>query len=321
MYDLIIIGAGPAGITAAIYAARRKLKFLLVTIDVGGQVVWSSEVENYPGTLMSTGIDLVQKFQAQLKKYKVDVKQEEVLKISKVGGVVKVKTKGGVYSAKAVVVASGKKPKKLGVPGEEKFLGKGVNYCATCHAPSYKGKVVAIAGGGNSGLEAALFLREYAKKVYLLDINAKLGGEAHLRDRVLADKGIEVLNSVNISEIEGSNTVEGIRYLDGSSTSSKDGSHSKNAGGSTSSEKFLKIDGIFIEVGLVTEAGFVDVKKNKWGEIKLFRGTRTHNENLTSVPGIFAAGDCTDIVAKQIVAAAGEGCKAALAAMDYVLKK
>jgi len=299
MYDLIIIGAGPAGITAAIYAARRKIKFLLVTIDVGGQVVWSSEVENYPGTLMSTGIELVQKFQAQLKKYKVDVKQEEVLKISKVGDVVKVKTKGGVYNSKAVIVASGKKPKKLGVPGEEKFLGKGVNYCATCHAPSYKGKVVAIAGGGNSGLEAALFLREYAKKVYLLDINAKLGGEAHLRERVLADKGIEVLNSVNISEIVGGESVSGLKY----------------------NNKELKIDGIFIEVGLVTEAGFVDVAKNKWGEIKLFRGTRTHNENLTSVPGIFAAGDCTDIPAKQIVAAAGDGCKAALAAFDYILKK
>jgi len=310
MYDLIIVGAGPAGMTAAIYAARRKIKFLLMTIDVGGQVVWSSEIENFPGTLSSTGIELVQKFQAQLKKYKVDIKQEEVLGVRKIGGVVKVKTKSGVYSSKAVIVASGKKPKKLGVPGEDEFLGKGVNYCATCHAPLYKGKTVAVVGGGNSGLEAALFLREYAKKVSLLDINVKLGGESYLRERVLADKNIEVINSVKISEIVGSQlnskhqtgqgeVVSGLKYNDG---------------------KVLKVDGVFVEVGLVAELGFVDVKKNKWGEIKLFRGTRTHNENLTSVPGVFAAGDCTDVVAKQIVVAAGEGAKAAMAAMDYILK-
>jgi len=302
MYDLIIIGGGPAGITAAIYAARRKLNFLLITIDVGGQVVWSSEVENYPGTLTSTGIELVQKFQAQLKKYKVNLKQEEVTSIKKIGETVKVKTKKNVYESRAVIVASGKKPRKLEVPGEEEFFGKGVNYCATCHAPSFKGKVVAIAGGGNSGLEAALFLKEYAKKVYLLDINPKLGGDSYLRDRVLKDKDISVLNSVKIKEILGDDKLNSVKYEKG--------------GG----DKILKIDGIFVEIGLVTKLDFVDVKKNKWGEIMLFRGTRTHNENLTSVPGIFAAGDCTDIPAKQIVAAAGEGCKAALASFDYILR-
>ena len=298
MYDLIIIGAGPAGITAAIYAARRKIKFLLMTIDVGGQVVWSSEVENYLGTLSSTGIELVQKFQAQLKKYKVNIKQEEVLGVRKVGDIVKVKTKSGIYSSKTVIIASGKKPKKLDVPGEDEFLGKGVNYCATCHAPLYKGKTVAVVGGGNSGMEAVLFLAKYAKKVYLLESMAKLGGEKYLRDKVLAEKKIGVLTGVKVEEIVGDGVVSGLKY----------------------NGKVLKLDGVFVEVGLVTEAGFVDVKKNKWEEIMLFRGTRTHNENLTSVPGIFAAGDCTDIVAKQIVAAAGEGCKAALAAMDYILK-
>lgn len=303
MYDLIIIGGGPAGITAAIYAAREKLNFLLVTIDVGGQVVWSSEVENFPGTLSSTGIELVQKFQAQLKKYKVNIKQEDVIWVSKVKNIVKVKTKAGVYNSKAVIIASGKKPKKLNVPGEEKFFGKGVNYCATCHAPSYKGKIVAIAGGGNSGLEAALFLRKYAKKVYLLNINAKLGGENYLRKKVLADREITVINNAKILEITGEKVVSGLKYTE------KD------------KEMILKLEGVFVEIGLVTEVGFTDVKKNKWEEIRLFRGTKTHNENLTSVPGIFAAGDCTDIPAKQIVAAAGEGCKAALASFDYILKK
>ena len=302
MYDLIIIGGGPAGITAAIYAARRKLNFTLITMDIGGQVVWSSEVENYPGTLSSTGIELVQKFQEQLKKYKVDIKQEEITNVKKVGKIVKVKTRKNIYEAKAVIIASGKKPRKLNVPGEKKFFGKGVNYCATCHAPLFKNKVVAIAGGGNSGLEAALFLKEYAKKVYLLDINPKLGGEKYLREKVLANKDITVFNSIKIKEVIGGKIVDSLKFEQ------------------NGKDKILKIDGIFVEVGLMTKLDFTDVKKNKWGEIMLFRGTKTHNENLTSVPGIFAAGDCTDIPAKQIIAAAGEGCQAALASIDYILK-
>ncbi len=302
MYDLIIIGGGPAGITAAIYAARRKIKFLLVTIDVGGQVVWSSEVDNYPGIPDSTGIGLVQKFQEHIKDYKIKIRQEEVLKLSKKGKICAMKTKKGVYESKAIIIASGKKPRKLNVPGEEKFLGKGVNYCATCHAPSFKGKVVAIAGGGNSGLEAALFLGKYAKKVYLLDINPKLGGEPYLREKVLADKKISVLNSVKIKEILGREKVSSLKYEKGGE------------------EKILKLDGIFIEIGLVTRADFTNVKKNKWDEIMIFRSTKTNEENMTNILGIFAAGDCTDIPAKQIVVAAGEGCKAALASFDYINK-
>ena len=302
LYDLIIIGAGPAGITAAIYAARRKIKFLLVTIDVGGQVVWSSDVDNYPGIPDSTGIELVQKFQEHIKDYKIKVKQEEVLKLSKKGKLCVIKTKKGTYQAKAVIIASGKKPKKLNVPGEERFLGKGVNYCATCHAPSFKNKIVAIIGGGNSGLEAALFLLKYAKKVYLIDINPKLGGEPYLRDKVLKEKRISVLNSVKIKEILGNKFVSSIEYEQ------------------DSKKKILKLNGIFVEIGLITRADFTNVKKNKWDEIMIFRSTKTHEENLTSLPGVFAAGDCTDIPAKQIVVAAGEGCKAVLAAFDYIHK-
>ncbi len=168
LYDLIIIGAGPAGITAAIYAARRKIKFLLLSIDLGGQMVWSSKIDNYPGIPDTSGIDMTQKFQKHIKDYNIKVKQEEVLKLSKEGKLCIIKTKKGIYQSKTVIIASGKKPKKLNVPGEEKFLGKGVNYCATCHAPSFKDKIVAVAGGGNSGLEAALFLTKYAKKVYII---------------------------------------------------------------------------------------------------------------------------------------------------------
>jgi len=314
MYDLIIVGAGPAGMTAAIYAARRKVKFLILSMDVGGQMNWSSEVENYPGSAGAlTGIELVGQFQKHMADYKIRVKTAEILKVSKRGDVCFVKTKEGYYKSKAVLIATGKKPRKLGVPGEDKLLGKGLSYCATCDAPLYKGKDVAVVGGGNSGMEAVLFLSKYARKVYLLEVNAKLAGEKYLRDKVLGDSKISVIVNAKVTEIEGSNTVEGIRYLDGSTRKSLEGS-------ALPETKVLKVGGVFVEVGLITEVGFVDVEKNKWGEIKLFRGTKTHNENLTSVPGIFAAGDCTDVVAKQIVVAAGEGAKAAMAGLDYVLK-
>jgi len=304
MYDLIIVGAGPSGMTAAIYAARRKVKFLVLSMDVGGQMNWSSEVNNYPGAFgVLSGIDLVGHFKKHLDEYKIKVTSAEVLKVGKKGKDCFVKTKKGLYKSKAVLIATGKKPRKLGVPGEDKFLGKGLTYCATCDAPLYKGKSVAVVGGGNSGMEAALFLAKYAKRVYLLEVNAKLGGEKYLKDKVLAEKKIKAITGAKVSEVVGGKIVSGLRYDAG-------GKHMK-----------VKVGGVFVEVGLITEAGFADVKKNKWGEIMLFRGTRTHNENLTSVPGIFAAGDCTDVVAKQIVVAAGEGAKAAMAAMDYVLKK
>ena len=300
IYDLVIIGAGPAGMTAAIYAARRKIKFLIISLDIGGQMTWSSEVGNYPGTASQTGIELTNKFQSNLEEYKIKIKQEEILKLTKKGKVCVIKTRQGIYQSKSVIIATGKKPRKLGVPGEEEFLGKGVNYCATCDAPLYKGKTVAVIGGGNSGLEAVLFLSKYAKKVYILEKSPKLMGEPHLKAEVEKNKKISVITNASVKEIMGTQLMESIKYEE------------------QGVEKSLNLQGIFVEIGLITKADFTDVKKNKWGEIMLFRGTKTHNENLTSTPGIFAAGDCSDIPAKQIIAAAGEGCKAALASFDYI---
>ncbi len=311
VYDLVIVGAGPAGMTAAIYAARRKVNFLVISMDVGGQMSWSSEVDNYPGIATPlTGIELTNYFKKSLDEYGIKIKTAEILSVRRSHGKIVVKTKKNVYEAKAVLIATGKKPRKLGVPGEDKFLGKGLSYCATCDAPLYKGKDVAVVGGGNSGMEAVLFLSKYARLVYLLEANVKLGGEKYLRDKVLAEKKIFVITGAKVTTIVGESQVSGIKYSDSGSS----------VAGRRSLGKLLKVDGVFVEVGLITEAGFTDVKKNKWGEIMLFRGTRTHNENLTSVPGIFAAGDCTDVVAKQIVVAAGEGAKAALAGLDYVVR-
>lgn len=299
-YDLIIIGAGPAGMTAAIYAARHKIKFLILSLDIGGQMSWSAEVDNYPGVPDSTGIALVQKFNEHLKDYNIKIKTEEVVKIRKKGKICIVKTKKNIYESKAVIIASGKKPRKLNVPGEEEFIGKGLSYCAACDAPLYKNKTVAVIGGGNSGLEAALFLAKHAKKVYILDILPKLVGEPYLKDRVLAEKKISVITGAKTKEILGNKFVSALKY-------EKD-----------NQEKKLTVEGIFVEIGLITEANFTNVKKNKWNEIMIFRSTKTHEENMTSEAGVFAAGDVTDIPTKQIVVAAGEGAKAALAAFDYI---
>ncbi len=301
LYDLIIIGTGPAGMTAAIYAARRKIKFLLLGLDIGGQMNWSSEVDNYPGLPDFTGIEIVQKFNKHIKDYNVSPKLEEVLDIQKKDKTLLIKTKQNTYETKSIIISSGKKPRKLGVPGEDNFLGRGVTYCATCDAPFYKEKIVAVIGAGNSGLEASLFLAKYAKKVFLIDVGVKLRGEPYLKDKVLANKKIIPVLGAKITEILGDKSVKGIKYI-------KD-----------NQQKIQELEGIFIEVGLIAKADFAKiVRKNKWGEIMIYRSTKTPEENMTSIPGIFAAGDVTDIPAKQIVVAAGEGAKAALAAFDYI---
>ncbi len=304
VYDLIIIGAGPAGMTSAIYAARQKLKFLILSMDLGGQMSWSSEVDNYPGVPDQTGIQLVERFQKHMKDYNIKMRTEEVTKLEKdkKRNLCVIKTKKNTYESKAVILASGKSPRKLGVLGEEELTGRGVNYCATCDAPLYKDKKTVVVGGGNSGLEAALFLAKYAKKVYILDFMEKLGGEPYLRDKVEQNNKISFIGGAKIKEIIGKEVVKEIKY-------EKQGK-----------EISLGTEGVFIEVGLVSKADFTDVQKNKWGEIMIFRSTITHEENLTDTLGIFAAGDVTDVPSKQIIVAAGEGAKAALASFNYLAK-
>lgn len=302
MYDLIILGVGPAGMSAAIYAARRKVNFCIIGNLVGGQMSWTSEVANYPGYSVLNGPDLTAKFKAHMDEYGAEFKQENIEHVERRDASIFVKTNVGEYEAKSVVIATGKTPKKLGVKGEEEFKAKGVSYCATCDAPLFKGKRVVVVGGGSSGLEAALHLVEYASEVHLFEVGDELKGEPYLRDKVLGDSRIKVSLSSKIVEIYGEGTVKGINY--------EENGEAKN----------LEVEGVFVEVGLITEAGFVEVDKNEWGEIKIFRSKNGRFECLTSVEGVFAAGDCTDTPSKQIVVAAGEGCKAALASFDYVLR-
>ncbi len=289
--------------TAAIYAARRKIKFLILTLDIGGQMSWSSDVDNYPGLPDLPGIEVVKKFQKHMSDYNIKPRIEDVIDIKRKGKILLVKTKKNIYETKTIIIASGKKPKKLGVPGEEEFLNKGVNYCATCDAPLLKDKIVAVIGSGNSGLDASLVLSKYAKKIYLLDLSPKIVGEPYLRDKVIQNKKITFIGKVKAKEILGDKFVNAIKYeVD-------------------TQEKMLKLEAVFIEIGLVSRADFAKIiKKNKWEEIMIFRSTITHKENMTNIQGVFAAGDVTDIPAKQIAAAVGEGCKAALAAFNYIDK-
>jgi len=261
MYDLIIIGAGPAGMTSAIYAARRKLKFLILGTNIGGQMSWSPEVDNYPGFPDISGINIVNKFKEHLNDYKIKVKQEEVIKLKKGKNYCLIKTKKGkTYKSKAVIIASGKKERKLNVEGEEKLTGKGINYCSVYNAPHYKNKKVAVIGGGNSGLESSIFLAKYAKKVYLLEIQPKLNGEPYLIDKAKTNRKISIITNAKTKKIIGKKSVEELIYEE------------------NNKEKKLKIKGIFVEVGFMTETNFTDVKKNKWKEIMIFRSTKSNDD-------------------------------------------
>lgn len=296
MYDLIIIGAGPAGITASIYAARKRMSFSVITKDIGGQAALSGDIENYTGYQFITGPELTAKFEEHMRKFNITLKEnEEVLELKKIDNNILVKTNKGNYEAKTTIITSGKRSKEIDVPGEKEFKNKGLTYCATCDGPLFSGKDVAIIGGGNSCLDAALQLTRIARHAYIINITSGLGGDAVMREKIKTSKNVTILNNTHVTAILGDKFVTGIRI--------------KREG----KEEQLAVQGIFVEIGLLPNSDFVkDVEKNQFGEIKV----NCHNE--TNIPGVFAAGDVTDVPEKQIIIAAGEGSKAALSAFRYL---
>lgn len=299
LYELIVIGAGPAGITAAIYAARKKMNVLVISKDIGGQVAISSAIENYVGFQFITGEELTRKFEDHVKEFGVELKEGEgVLSIEKTDGSFKVKTDVGSYEAKTVIVASGREPRHLNVPGETGFLGRGLSYCATCDAPFFAGRDVAVIGGGNAGFEAALQLMKIASKVYLIELLPRLRGDPIMLEKIEKSENVAIMTNTRTVEIYGENIVSGIKVV-------REGR-----------EEDLKVQGVFIEIGSIPSSEFIDfVEKNEVGEIVV-------NERCeTSVPGLFAAGDVTCVPEKQIIIAAGEGAKAALAAFNYLSRE
>jgi alkyl hydroperoxide reductase subunit F len=279
MHDLIIIGAGPAGITAAVYAARKQMDFLVVCEDIGGQTAWSGSIENYTGYQFISGPELAAKFEEHMRTFGIALKeQERAEEVRAEGDSIKVRTNKASYEAKSVIIASGKKSRELGVPGEKEFKNKGLTYCATCDGPLFSGKDVVVVGGGNSALDAAIQLMKIARTVTMVNVTATLTGDAVMQERVMNSPVV----SVTILH-EGTG-------------------------------KVIPAQGVFVEIGLIPNSGFAkDVAKNELGEIKV------NSRNETNIPGVFAAGDVTDVPEKQIIIAAGEGSKAALCAYHYLI--
>lgn len=301
LYDLAIIGGGPAGMTAAVYAARKLLRTLLVTRELGGQPLRTAGIENYMGYQYITGPELMAKFEEQARQFPLKVEEgETVTRLDPAAGYFYLESGSGRrYQARAVVVASGKRPRTLGVPGEAELLGRGVSYCATCDGPLFRGKAVAVVGGGNSALQAALELAVLSPRVYVINIAPHWQGDPILVDRLAKEEAVIPYLQREVVRIEGEGRVTGLAIRPA-------------AGGEVS---VLPVEGVFVEIGLVPNSEFLRgvVELNELGEVKI------DCRNRTAMPGLFAAGDVTDVPEKQIIVAAGEGAKAALAAYQYLL--
>ncbi len=304
IYDLAIIGGATSGLTAGIYAARKKLNAVILTKEVGGQTIQTESIENFPGFENISGTELIGKIKAQVLKYGLPIKSGAgVSSISKKDGLFEIETeKNEKIISKSVIIATGKNPRRLNVPGEKEFENKGVVYCSTCDAPLFGGKDVVVAGGGNSGFGSAFDLLKYANNIFVMESMDKLKGDELMRDKLKASGKVVFMTSVDIKEVRGSKFLEEIVYLDKK----------------TGEEKILKAQGLFVSVGWSPSSsfvkGFADV--NEYGEIIINQKT-----NETSVGGVFASGDVTDIKHKQCVIAAGEGAKAALSAYEYLKNK
>lgn len=300
MYDVIIIGGGPAGLSAAIYAARRALKALVLAKEIGGQAVYASKVENYPGFDLVPGFELMEKMQAQAKNLGAEIKLTGVDEIKKEGEGFFVRAGEESFEARAIILCFGAVPRKLGLPGEDKFKGCGISYCATCDAPFYKNKIAAVVGGGNAALDAAILLSKFAKQVYLIHRRDEFRAEEVRVNAAKELPNVELILNSEVDAIGGDKAICSI-----------------TAKNNTSGEKReIEVNGIFVEIGHIVESNFV----GKLVELDERRQIIVNQKNETNLPGVFAAGDATIVPWKQIVIAAGEGAKAALSAYAYLQK-
>jgi len=302
LYDVVIIGGGPAGLSAAIYASRKILKTLLISEDIGGQVTWTYDLDNYLGFSQVEAADLISKFEAHVESFGLEpMVGTKVAALDLAGKIKKVVTsEGKTFLSKTVIVATGKRPKSLNVPGEKELVGMGVTYCSTCDAPVFAGLDVAVAGGGNSAIEAVLDLVKVANKVYLVSLTP-LTGDPFLQDKVTGLPKVQILTEHEILRITGESSVQGLEI------------QSLRTG-----EKMtLSVAGIIVEIGLLPNSELVmdTLKTNRIGEIVV------DSRCGTGVSGVFACGDVTDVPFKQVIVAAGEGAKAALAAYDYIIRQ
>ena len=296
-YDMIIIGGGPAGLSAGIYAARRKLKCIVLSENVGGQAALAHIVENYPGVDPISGMDLSEKMKAQAEKFGCIFRFESVVSMDLKGDVKNVKTRESEYSAKAVIIATGCKYKKLEAEGEDKFIGKGVSYCSTCDGPLFQGKRVAVIGGSDTAVKSALYLKDIASEIYLVHRRDQLRAEETNQENLKKSNVKIIWNSV-VERIDGDKLVRKIIL--------------KNV--NTSEKQELAVDGVFIEVGEVPTA---EIAKSQGIKINEKNFIIVNDKFETNLPGVYAAGDVTGSMAQIITAAAG-GADAATEAYLYL---
>lgn len=298
VYDLIIIGAGPAGMTAGVFAARKGLKTIILSKDIGGQANWTTDIENYMGFQEIDGQALMDRFEEQVEGLHLEKKLAEISSLSKEEALFKVRTPAEEYTGKMVIISSGKKPKTLNVPGEAEFRNKGVSYCSTCDGPLFRDLPVAVIGGGNSALKSVLDLKNYTADICLIYMD-QLTADAILIERLKPFKQLRQFPGHRVVEIKGTKSVERIVVEE-----------------FTTKHRFeISVQGVFIEIGLDTNIEFLEksVELNEVREIKVDCNCRTN------IPGLYAAGDVTTVPEKQIIIAAGEGAKAALKAWEYLI--
>ncbi len=304
MYDLIIIGGGPGGVAAGVYAARKKIKSALITETFGGQSLVSADVRNWIGTKSISGFELGQSLETHLRDQEgIDIFDgERVSKIEKSPSGFRVSTESGkTYDSKFILTTAGSRRRKLNVPGEEKHEGRGVAYCSICDAPLFNDQVVVVVGGGNAGLEAVVDLEPYAKKIYLLERGSEPKGDTITLDKINKDPKFELIVNAETLEILGEEKVSGIKYKDLKS----------------GEEKILSVQGVFVEIGILPNSEMMGdlIEKNKFGDIIV-----DHKTQKTSCPGIWAAGDVSDVLYKQNNISAGDAIKAVLNIYDELNK-
>ena len=298
-FEIIIVGAGPAGLSAGIYVARQNVSCLVISKDLGGQMNLIPRLENYPGAIMSSGQILAKTLETQYLSFKGEIVYDTVEKIDESEGGFKIKTTRSEYKAKAIVLAPGKVPNMLGLENESQYFNKGIHYCTKCDAPFYQGRTTASIGVGSYLLESGLLLSRMASKMYLILKGSRLAGDKDLIATLENNKNIEIVTQSSVKAISGNSVLQQITLVD-----------------SSGAEKILDVDALFIEMGSKINLDYVKhlVKINTKGEIEIESG------GMTSHPAIFAAGDATTIPYKQIIVACGDGSNAGLSAFNYIEK-
>lgn len=300
-FDVLVVGGGPAGATAAIYAARKGIRTGIVAERFGGQILDTLGIENFISVKYTEGPKLAASLEEHVKHYNVDIMNLQRAKRLEKKDLIEVELENGaVLKSKAVILATGARWRNLGVPGEAEFKNKGVAYCPHCDGPLFEGKHVAVIGGGNSGIEAAIDLAGIAKHVTVLEFAPELKADAVLQDRLYSLPNVTVIKNAQTKEITGTDKVNGITYIDRA----------------TGEEHHIELQGVFVQIGLVPNTDWLDgtVERNRFGEIIVDK------HGATNVPGVFAAGDCTDSAYKQIIISMGSGATAALGAFDYLIR-